>query len=76
MMFHFSGPKNLNNPGVLTFAKVSVDCGSSQFSIPENKLGLLAQAMGSSEVLMCPERRPGVRCDKPLRVLDRAMVRL
>jgi hypothetical protein len=52
MMFRFSGPKNLNNPGVLLFAKVSVDCGSSQFSIPESKLGLLAQAMGSSEALM------------------------
>jgi hypothetical protein len=41
------------------------DCSSSQFSIPESKLGLLAQAMGGSEALMCPERMPGVRCDKP-----------
>lgn len=58
----------------MIFAKVSVECGSSQFSIPESKLGLLAQAMGSSEALMCPERIPGVGCGKPLRVLDRAIV--
>ena len=53
-----------------------MDCRSSQFSIPESTLGLRAQAMGSSEALTCPERMPGVRCGKPLRVLDRAIVRL
>ena len=43
MMIHFSGLRNIDNPGVLTFAKVSVclGCGSSRFTIPETELALL-----------------------------------
>ena len=40
MMIHFSGYRNINNPGILSFPKVSVclDCGSSKFTIAETEL--------------------------------------
>jgi len=40
IMLHFSGHRNINNPGILSFPKVSVclDCGSSEFTIPEAEL--------------------------------------
>jgi hypothetical protein len=40
---HFSGLKNLNKPGLLVFPKVLVclDCGVSQFTLPEAEVGLL-----------------------------------
>jgi len=40
IMIHFSGRRNINNPGILLFPKVSVclDCGSSEFTIPEDEL--------------------------------------
>ncbi len=43
ILIHFSGLENLNKPGVLVFPKVLVclDCGVSQFSLPEGELGLL-----------------------------------
>ena len=39
-MIHFSGHGNINNPGVLSLSKVSVclDCGFSEFTIPEAEL--------------------------------------
>lgn len=44
MMIHLSGLKNIDEPGVLVFPKVSVclDCGSSRFTIPGADLALLA----------------------------------
>ena len=40
IMIHFSGRRHLENPGVLTFPKISVclDCGSARFTIPETEL--------------------------------------
>jgi len=47
--FSFSGSKNLNKPGVWVFPKVLVclDCGISQFTIPESELALLATGAGT-----------------------------
>jgi len=44
MILHFTGPKNLDKPGVWLFPKVllCLDCGSSRFSVPEKELALLA----------------------------------
>jgi hypothetical protein len=44
MVIHFSGFKNLDKPGVWVFSKllICLDCGSSQFDIPEKELGKLA----------------------------------
>lgn len=49
MIIHFSGLKNLDNPGVLLSPKVSVclDCGFSRFSVPETELASVAK--GTSE---------------------------
>lgn len=43
--FSFSGLKNLDKPGVWIFPKllVCLDCGFSRFTIPEEKLALLAK---------------------------------
>jgi hypothetical protein len=40
IMIHFSGPKHLNNPGVLMFPVVLVclDCGASRFNMPTEEL--------------------------------------
>ena len=40
IMIHFSGRRNINNPGLLSFPKISVclDCGFSDFAIPEAEL--------------------------------------
>ena len=40
MMVHFLGKRNIDNPGVLLFQKVSVclNCGFSKFTIPKSKL--------------------------------------
>jgi hypothetical protein len=45
MVIHFSGLKNLNNPGVLVVSKVLVclDCGSSHFTIPKTELASIAK---------------------------------
>ena len=42
---HFRGRRNIDDPGVLIFPKISVclDCGSSRFFIPETELPHLAQ---------------------------------
>jgi hypothetical protein len=44
MVIHFSGLKNIDQPGVVVFPKVLVclDCGSSRFTIPGIDLALLA----------------------------------
>jgi hypothetical protein len=51
MMIHFSGLKDLANPGVLVFPKVVVclDCGYSRFRIPETELRLLREASAPSK---------------------------
>jgi hypothetical protein len=43
MIVHFSGPENLDNPGVWVFPKllVCLDCGVSRFTIPEPSMSLL-----------------------------------
>jgi hypothetical protein len=45
MVVHFSGLKNLDNPGVWVFSKllVCLDCGGSQFKIPERELAAVAE---------------------------------
>jgi hypothetical protein len=45
IMIHFSGRRHLENPGVLTFPRISVclDCGSTWFTIPETELRLVAE---------------------------------
>jgi len=45
MTIHFSGLKNLNNPGVLVCTKllVCLDCGFSRFSVPETALASVAK---------------------------------
>jgi hypothetical protein len=43
MMIHFSGLRNIDNPGVLVFPRISIclDCGCSRFTILETELALL-----------------------------------
>jgi hypothetical protein len=50
VMVHFSGLKYIDNPGVLTFPKVSVclDCGFSRFVMPEAGLRALPKGIGAS----------------------------
>jgi hypothetical protein len=45
MVIHFSGLKNLDKPGVWVFSKllVCLDCGGSQFKIPERELVSVAE---------------------------------
>jgi hypothetical protein len=45
IMIHFSGHGHLENPGVLTFPRISVclDCGSTWFTIPETELRLVRE---------------------------------
>jgi hypothetical protein len=51
MIIHFSGLKNLDKPGVWVFPKVLVclDCGFSQFAVPETNLGLLKAGTATLE---------------------------
>jgi hypothetical protein len=46
---HFSGLKNLDNPGVLVFRKllVCLDCGFSRFTVPETALVSVAKVTGA-----------------------------
>jgi len=41
---HFSGLKNIANPGVLLLPKILIclDCGFSRFTVPETELARLA----------------------------------
>jgi hypothetical protein len=45
MIIHFSGPKNLDKPGVWVFSNVLVclDCGSSHFTVPKTELASIAK---------------------------------
>jgi len=48
-MIHFSGLKHLSNPGVLVFPRllVCLDCGVSQFALPERELGQLKETIAA-----------------------------
>ena len=50
MLIHFLGPAHCANPGVLTFSTISVclDCGSTQFTVPDTELKLLKEESGKS----------------------------
>ena len=45
MVIHFSGPKNLDKPGVWLFPQVLVclDCGCSRFTVPARELASIAK---------------------------------
>jgi len=45
MIIHLSGLRNLDKPGVWVFAKLMVclDCGCSQFTVPERELASIAR---------------------------------
>ncbi len=45
MIIHFSGPKNLDKPGVWVFPNVLVclDCGCSRFTVPARQLASIAK---------------------------------
>jgi hypothetical protein len=47
MLIHFSGPKNLDKPGVWIFPKllVCLDCGSSHFTAPPKELASMAHTL-------------------------------
>jgi hypothetical protein len=51
MAIHFPSLKNLDKPHVLIFPKtlVCLECGHSQFSIPENQLRLLREGIAPSK---------------------------
>jgi len=45
IIIHFSGLKNLDEPTVMVFPKIAVclDCGVTEFTIPETELRLLGK---------------------------------
>lgn len=47
---HYSGIKNIDNPGVMLFPKVAVcpPCGLAEFAVPEAELRLLRQEHAGS----------------------------
>jgi hypothetical protein len=47
MIIHFSGLKNLDEPGVWVFSKllVCLNCGYSHFAIPERELVSIAHTL-------------------------------
>lgn len=53
MLVHLGGLKNLNKSGVCVFPKVLVclDCGFSQFTVPQADLALLASDSRNTERL-------------------------
>ena len=53
MVIHFSGLKNLDNPGVSVFPKllVCLGCGFSRFTVPETALLLLANGPPAHETV-------------------------
>ncbi len=58
---HFSGLKNLNKPSVFVFPNLQVcmDCGFTEFAMPESELRLLANdgvAYGKTTTPTRPER--------------------
>ncbi len=56
LALHFPGLAGLNKPIVWVFPKISVclDCGFSEFEIPERELGLLATGKSSESQLGPP----------------------
>jgi hypothetical protein len=58
MIVHFSGPDNLDEPGVWVFPKLSVclDCGVSRFTIPEPTKNLLASCIQKAKSCALRER--------------------
>lgn len=50
IMIHFSGLKNLDKPTVMVFPKIAVclDCGVTEFTIPEAELRLLGERGAAS----------------------------
>ena len=46
---HFPGPAGINEPIVWVFPKLEVclDCGSANFTVPEEQLNLLQENVGS-----------------------------
>jgi hypothetical protein len=53
MIIHFSGLRNLDNPGVWVFPKllVCLACGFSRFTVPETELPLLASGAARETVI-------------------------
>ena len=53
MILHFTGLKNVNNPGVWLFPTILIclDCGVARFSVPEAKLASLAAGHSDTESL-------------------------
>jgi len=51
MMIHFSGPRNIDHPGIPAFPKVLVclNCGSSQFTVPATTLTILASRTAAND---------------------------
>jgi len=60
MIIHFSGRKNIDNPGVRAFSKllVCLDCGFSRVIVPETELAILANGASASgtAIQRCLER--------------------
>jgi len=52
MMIHFSGPQNIDNPGVLAFPRVLVclDCGHSRFILLKTELAFLSSGVATRDV--------------------------
>jgi hypothetical protein len=50
IIIHFSGLKNLEKPTVMVFPKIAVclDCGVTEFTIPEAQLRLLGERSAAS----------------------------
>jgi hypothetical protein len=50
IVIHFAGLKNLDKPAMMVFPKlvVCLECGVTEFTIPETELRLLAQAGAAS----------------------------
>jgi hypothetical protein len=63
MLLHFSGIRNIDNPGVLAFPKVSVclDCGYSRFTTPETDLRILRGTVAQPMLLNSTLAVGGVR---------------
>jgi len=59
MIIHFSGLRNIDNPGILAFPKVLVclDCGFSQFTISNTELALLASPTATGDRQPFPKDR-------------------
>jgi hypothetical protein len=53
MIIHFSGRKNIDNPGVRVFPKLlaCLDCGFSRVIVPETELAILANGASVSGVV-------------------------